>query len=355
MSLSRYCEKEAQKQYPWLGADIRCETLVIGGGILGCAICREESVKGKDTVLLSAVPIGYQSEDTCPFTEQGGMMLSALSKKIGTAEAVLVLKNVMRAKEKLVSFCKEKNIAYSERDVIIGSNSTRDLDKLYDEYRVRLHNGFDVEFMTAEELREQYSFPMKAAVRIKSGIAAADPCVICRELLEGISARIFEQTEAVSIEKKNGYWEVSTATRHTVRAQEVYIADPEKVKTECGAKRRAYISASGPCSDFSGYLSKAQVRLLDRNILICTDSEDRITACAQESGAVPKFASERRFLRLESECAELLNAARPIFDQSRAVKEYSAEENGLFIKEESVGLYVAFCGRDELTAAFLYG
>lgn len=356
--LSPFCEKEPPRQYPWLSFEEHCSVLVIGGSLCACSVAAALARQGKDVVLLSPEPIGNESGNVLPFSRQSGILLSRLSRSLGIGEAVCALKSTMRAVERAASFAEENGISFARRSLLLAAKETHELQKLDEEYRLRLHNGFPVKLSFANELREQYSFPMKAALEIPESVLCADPVVLAQHFAAhaaSAGARIYEQSAVLALSYQSGKWEAETATGRTVHAQKVLLTAPYATPLLNLPKRRIYAAASAPCPDFSGYQSKAAVCFFDSPVSFATAADDCVIAYSEESAAVPKALQERRFLRMEESCSESLCGTRPPFPERRTVYPYCKPQNGLpslqKIEGEN-GLFALLCGADEITAAF---
>ena len=349
-------EKEPQKQYPWLARRERTDVLIIGGGLCACMIAAHLAQCQTDTVLLSAQPVGNDSKNTLPFTAQGFLLLHTLCRRAETGEAVRLLKEAAASSEKALAFAKEYGIPYALRNLLLAAGDTRELNTLDEEYRLRLHNGLKAELLFPDALREQYSFPMKAALSVADAVFCADPVLLAQKtaaLAEGSDVRIYEQTAVISLTRKNGRWIAQTDTGRSVTARRVLLTPPYSLALSDQPKRRIFASASVPCPDFSGYQSKASVRFFGKDAAFAVDADDRVIVYSEESGAVPKMFEQRRYERMEEMCANSLCGTRPVFPSRRAVCIHEKSESGLpRITQNEDGILLLHHGADELTAAF---
>lgn len=354
--LSLSCEKEPQKQYPWLGGRERTDVLVIGGGVCACMAAYLLARRQKDTVLLSAQPIGNDSGNALPFSAQGFLLLHTLCRKTDIGEAVHLLKETDAAAKRAAEFAKEHSIPYANRDILLAASDPHDLNALEDEYRLRLHNGLPVEMLVSDTLREQYSFPMKAALLIPDGTFCADPVLLAQTaaaFAEKSGARIYEQSAVISLTRKSGRWIAETDTGRSVTAQHILLTPPYSLALSDYPRRRIFASASVPCPDFSGYQSKASVRFFGKDAAFAVDIDDRVIVYSEESAAVVKVFEQRRYEKAEEMCAKALCGTRPVFPSRRAVYTYEKNESGLpHIEQNADGIFLLHHGADELTAAF---
>ena len=366
-SLSPMCEKEPPVQYPWLSASCHCEAAVIGGSVTGCAIAAQVARGGMDTVLLSAEPVGNESAGAVPAMLQTGFLtLATLARKTNMETAIAAFRDFSLAADQLEKEAEKNSVPFARRDVLICSDDDKDIRLIEEEYRLRHHNGLSGVLLSADALREQYSFSAQRALLVPDGCIAADPVRVSQHYAaQAVSygARVFEQTEVLEVCRSKGLYQIKTATGREVIAKYLILTQPFSIDgiNELRIKRRVYASASAPCSDFSGYESKAALFFLDHPISICTTEDDRVVAFGTESALTSRTPRRtRRFEQLEDRCCELLCGTRPVFPDRRASRLYEATRDGLPIigsvseRGEKNDLFVAIpSSPDEMTTALL--
>lgn len=366
-SLSPLCEKEPPVQYTWLSSEIRCEAAVIGGNMTGCVTAAELARSGIDTVLLSAQPVGNESAGVIPAMLQTGLLtMGALSKKTDMETAVAAFRDFALAADQMEREAAENGIPFARRDVLLCSDDEKDMPMLEEEYRLRRHNGLPAVLLSADTLREQYSFSAKHALLIANGAVAVDPVRMSQHYAaKAVSggARVFEQTDVLEVCRDKGLYRIKTATGREVFAKYLVLAQPFSIDgiNELRVRRRVYASASAPCSDFSGYESKAALFFCDRSLSVFTAEDERIVAFGTESALTSRTPRRtRRFEQFEERCGELLCGTRPVFPDRRASQLYQATRDGLPMIgavseaiEDSNMLAAIPSSPDEMTAALL--
>lgn len=363
-SLSPLSEKEPPVQYPWLAQNECCETAVIGGTVTGCAAAAALSKNTADTVLLCAEPVGNESAAALPaMLQTGALLLSTLIKKTDMETAVAAFRDFRLAADEAEKAAVEHSLPFAGRDVLLCSADEKDASLLEEEYRLRRHNGMDAVLFGADELREQYAFPAKTGVLIPNGSLSIDPIRLSRYLAAQAAehgARVYEQTDVLSIEQNGNGYEIETATGRHIRAKQVVLARQTGFEEVSGIKgrKRVFASSSAPCSDFSGYESRAAVFFTDRSLALCTAEDDRVTAFSSGYSLFPHAPQHSyRFERLEDRCRSLLCGTRPVFPERRASMRYYATRTGLPVIGEAPdisGLFlICNASPDEMTTALL--
>ena len=335
-SLSPLCEKEPPAQYPWLSSSCHCEAVVVGGTITGCAIAASLSKNGIDTVLLSAQPIGNESACAIPATFLSGFLrLGILSKKTNMETAIAAFRDFALAADQLEKEASENGIPFARRDILICSDDDKDDRIIEEEYRLRKHNGLKTVLLDSDILREKSSFSAQRAVFLPNGSTAVDPVRMSQHYAacaKQNGARIYEQTEIQDIHQEKGRYRIETSTGRYISAKFLILTQPFLVDLENDSRirRRFYASASTPCSDFSGYGSKASVFSLNHPFHFCTSEDDRVIAFCTENALFSKSPRQtHRFELLESRCHEMLCGTRPVFPDRRASQLYHATKDGL--------------------------
>lgn len=89
--------------------------------------------------------------------------------------AVAAFRDFALAADQMEKEAAENGISFTRRDVLFCSDDEKDMTMLEEEYRLRRHNGLPAVFLSADALREQYSFSAKRALLIADGAVAVDP------------------------------------------------------------------------------------------------------------------------------------------------------------------------------------
>lgn len=196
--------KNKLKQYSYLNKQLKCDILVVGGGIDGaitlyylakmgfnCALI-EKSRIGLNCTSVATALLEYQLDDTA----------KTLKSNMTKDEILACYKLNQTGLELLKQFVAESGnfCDYFERDTLLYGLEKKDILPIKEEYEFRKSNGFDVEFLN--EKNNPFSFNLKAGLLSKKGGAEANPYLLTKQLIlsaEKLGAKIFENTEAKSV------------------------------------------------------------------------------------------------------------------------------------------------------------
>ena len=260
----------APYQYPWLSDNASCQVAVVGGGIAGAFAAYRFAKAGVDTLLVSRSPIGYGeiagSMGLMEYDHDEGLL--SLSKRIGKDRAVQAVSLCREGLEKVEEICRElpKDVHFVRRDALLCTGDKQALDGFYDEYRMRRHNGFEVELLTKEKAGELFSFPIEAGILSKNLGGEVDPYQLCCALIhraKELGARVFENTEILSISPNRGKMVLQSDYRRKITAQRVILAtgvEQDSYLNVLSSRRTAFCVATVPAASFAGYQSRCLIR-----------------------------------------------------------------------------------------------
>lgn len=284
-------------RYPWLDNNESCDICVIGGGAVGTAIAYALSENGIDTVLVSASPIGYGDTSKAPASVRydGLGTLKKLNKKIGTENAVYIYRKAKELMEKLKEFndvC-EHSFDFSYRDSVLFTDSKSELDGLNQEYLMRKHNGFDVEFITRETARNVFSFDIEGAIISKNSAAELDPYLLTHSFAAQAvknGARVYENSKIVSIKSGSSSTLLHASTRRSVTAKTIVLAigyeNDDYIESLCGVKTSGAI-VSSPIDYFTGWPGKCIISSYENSeVTVSSTPDDRMFIYGSLPGVV---------------------------------------------------------------------
>ncbi len=146
--------------YPSLKENIETDILVIGAGITGSLTAHQCIKDGYKTVIVDKREIanGSTSASTCMLQYEIDIPLYELSKKIGKAGAVASYKACSDSIDKLDDLVKQINsdCGFKKKQSLYSATSKKDLKWMKSEFEIRKENGFDVSWLSGEEIKEKF-------------------------------------------------------------------------------------------------------------------------------------------------------------------------------------------------------
>ncbi|HBX44672.1 NAD(P)/FAD-dependent oxidoreductase [Limibacterium fermenti] len=152
--------------YPSLKNNQRCDIAVIGSGITGALISHALYRSGFDTILLDKrdVANGSSSATTSMLQYEIDTPLTQLAEMIGEEAAVTCYREGIRSIKHLEAIIKEESIdcGFEKKESLQLAHSQKAVEDLSKEFEFRKKQGFDVHWLSPEDLKERYkmdSFP----------------------------------------------------------------------------------------------------------------------------------------------------------------------------------------------------
>jgi len=191
--------------YPQVQQAVRCDVLVVGGGISGALIADELSRHGHDVAVVEQRDIGWGSTaaSTALLQYEIDTPLQQLARRYGEEQAVLAYQacaDAIPALQKVAArlrgtdFGKHRSLYYASR--------RRDMAALMDEFELRRRHGLAVHWLDAGRIQEQYGFSAPGAI-LSDLAASVDPYRMTYRLLAALQRRggqVFDRTCIASLE-----------------------------------------------------------------------------------------------------------------------------------------------------------
>lgn len=369
-------------QYPWLDEDIHCEVAVVGGGVSAAMCAYRFAEAGIDTVLLSADPIGYggTAVSTGMMSVDGEDSLVRLVEEIGADRAMMAATLLRAAIDNIGALCASFNddCGYRRMDVLRYTQDQDTAAMLRREYSLRLHNGMDVELLSADSASRQFTFPMEAGVYAKDAGAQVDPYRLAHALAAAArkaGARIYENTAVSTIlEHEDNSRDLHCSTRRVIHAGYVIVAAGLETDRHCGGLdrlRTTYMVATDPIAEFSGWRGPCIIRRDgDARLYLTVTPDDRIliggmdSALMDERGRLAGVLSmgssaRKRQEALSETLREMFPAIRDITPHYVFAAKDGCTEDGLPVigrlPEKSGTAYALCCGDNGLLYAEIAG
>ncbi|MFP9099163.1 NAD(P)/FAD-dependent oxidoreductase [Flavobacterium sp. RHBU_24] len=214
--------------FPKLEHDLETDVIILGGGISG-ALARYYLVEaGVKCVTLDArtIGLGSTSASTSLLQYEIDVPLYELTRMIGREKAERAYKLCARAIDELAKITKKVGIKYFEqKKSLYYAAYKKDVAWLTEEFEARKAAGFDVEWLSADEVQEEYGFTSFGAIR--SACAAQTNaymlahCLLQYKYTEG---DIFDRSPVTDIKHHKDGVTLKTENGYTVKAKKIIYA-----------------------------------------------------------------------------------------------------------------------------------
>lgn len=215
------------KSYPSLDKNIDTDILVIGGGITGALISYQLLKEGFKVVLIDRRDIcnGSTAASTSMLQYEIDVPLHELIKISGSSSAISSYKNCEQAINTIHNLVKEiqSDCHFEFKKSIYFCNTEKDVAFLKKEFDCRKENGFEVSWLSKQDLKKM-GLEAYAAIQSNSG-AIMDAFKFANDLLkhstENHGLKIFDRTEAKSIRHLKSGININTNTVFRIHAKHV--------------------------------------------------------------------------------------------------------------------------------------
>lgn len=186
--------------YPSLKEDITCDIAVIGAGITGALISHSLNKAGFNTVVIDKrdVANGSTSATTSLLRYEIDTMLVDLVKIIGEEGAIACYRAGVHSLNTLEKLIKKEKLdgGYERKQSLQVAHDRSGIPKLLKEFLFRKKHGFNVTWLSSQEIYERYKMDSLPGILSKEG-ASIDAYLLAHELLlknshEGL--RIFDHS-----------------------------------------------------------------------------------------------------------------------------------------------------------------
>ncbi len=280
--------------YPWLTEDIESDVAIVGGGVTGalCALRLQE--EGLDTILLSAGPVGFSgtaaSSGTAHYEIPGGM--ARLAEKIGIERAVrafFLCREGIEMIDNLVHNL-DSECGCRRSDSLIFTTQEGETEKLRQEYLLRKHNCFPVEYLPGDKAGELFSFEMDAAIVSRRMSVSVDPyrfthAVLARAAAAGV--RVYENTAVEEISCGEDLQMLRTGAGKQVSCRNTVLAmgaGARRLLPAAGTVKHFFSAATEPADVFSGWPGKCVIQNFAGTLSFSVTPDNRIVAQGLGSG-----------------------------------------------------------------------
>ncbi|MDW9382990.1 FAD-binding oxidoreductase [Chryseobacterium sp. JV558] len=214
--------------YPSLKSNEKCDVLIVGAGITGSLIAHQMIEDGYDTILIDKREIcnGSTSATTSMLQYEIDVPLYELIEKIGKKGAVLsytACSDSIDTLEKLSKMIKS-NAGFKRKKSLYFASKKKDTAWLKKEYQARKENGFEVQWLEAEQVLGKFEFENTYGGILSKQGASIDAFQFAHELFmhnvkKGL--KIFDKTEMVKVEEHKGFNLVTVNSGYQIKAKKI--------------------------------------------------------------------------------------------------------------------------------------
>ena len=217
------------KAFPPLTRDLRCDVLIVGGGITGALIAQSLADDGQAVALIEQRDIGWGSTaaSTALLQYEIDTHMTELAKRYGEDQAVLAYRACADAIPRLQQLAAMvREVDFAAMHSLYFASSLFHVGRLAAEYEMRRRHGFAVRLLKRGEIREQFGF--SSAMAIASELAGRiDPYRFTYRLLMRLHKRgvsIFDRTRLASFETGSRGVVARSADGMTIKAGHLVLA-----------------------------------------------------------------------------------------------------------------------------------
>ncbi|WP_230986953.1 NAD(P)/FAD-dependent oxidoreductase [Cohnella fermenti] len=322
--------RPAAPSYPSLKEAVRCDALVIGGGMTGVACGYTLARSGIDTVLIEQgdVAAGSTSANTGLLQYANDIMLSELAVQIGEAEAVEFYRACKDAVEQIVQVAAglPREVGLKRRSSFYYASSEADLPSLQKEFELLDRHGFGVEWWDPGRIEGAFPFRKSGAI-VTHGDAELNPYRFVQALAEaGVQAglRLFERTPALSVEGRKGSFVVRTNDAE-IHAEHIVYAVGYSPEVAGGSwikanLNRSYALVTKPLPSLQQWHQRFMLWETARPYLYLRTTEDNriVMGGLDENVRVPVLSQTE----VERRSRRLLSELHLLFPDLKAEREY---------------------------------
>lgn len=214
--------------YPSLKSNEECDVLIIGGGITGSLIAHQMISDGYKTILIDKREIcnGSTSATTSMLQYEIDVPLYELIDKIGEKGAVESYKACSDAIDTLEMLSKliRSDAGFKRKKSLYFAAKKKDVKWLKEECKARKNAGFNVKWLEADQIIEQFGFENTYGGILSKQGASIDAFKFAHELFEHNTKKglnIFDKTEMKKVEYHKGFNRVTVDSGFQIKAKKI--------------------------------------------------------------------------------------------------------------------------------------
>lgn len=299
---------------PRLDADLRCDVLVIGGGITGALIADALIGRGHDVVVVEQRDIAWGSTaaSTALLQYEIDTHLVDLARRYGEADAGLAYRACGEAIDLLAELARGvRDVDFERTDSLYYASRRRDVPALQDECVARRRHGFEVDYLDGAAVKQRYGFDAPAAL-LSTQAAQVDPYRFASRLLARCRRRggqVYDRTRIVDLQPRSRDVLATTDAGTRIRAGHVVVAagyaSQHWLPKRVARNRSSYAFVTDPLdSDLPEMLARTLVWETARPYLYLRTTADRRLLIGGEDDDVDIPA--RRDRRVDAKARRLM-------------------------------------------------
>ncbi|MEF9477403.1 FAD-dependent oxidoreductase [Chryseobacterium sp. 1B4] len=214
--------------YPSLKSDESYDVLIVGGGITGSLIAHQMIEDGYDTILIDKREIcnGSTSATTSMLQYEIDVPLYELIEQIGKKGAVLSYKACSDAIEIIEKLAKliRSDAGFKRKKSLYYASKKKDVAWLKKEFEARKNAGFEVKWLSEDQILEQFGFENTYGGILSKQGASIDAFQFAHELFQHNvkkGLKIFDKTEMVEVEEHKGFNLVTVDSGYQIKAKKI--------------------------------------------------------------------------------------------------------------------------------------
>ena len=213
--------------YPKLQENTACDIVVLGAGITGALISHALHNAGYNVVVIDKrdVANGSSAATTSMLQYEIDVPMNDLADMIGIPGAVECYRAGIESIDKLHKIVKEENIdcGFDMKESLQVAHSKKAVKALRKEFEMREQHGFDVMWLTSQEIDERYKMKSHPGILSTKG-ASIDAFQFAHGLFYNNhkrGMRIFDHTIVDDIKYEEGGVQLKTDDGYTVDAKKI--------------------------------------------------------------------------------------------------------------------------------------
>jgi len=307
--------------FPQLREDVRCDVVVVGGGITGALVAGEFARHGHEVVVVEQRDIGWGSTaaSTALLQYEIDTHMVDLAKRYGEGAAVLAYRACAEAIPALGELAREvRDVDFARAHSLYFASRRKHRKDLRGEFELRRKHGFDVEWLEQGALRQVYGIDRPAAILSRTG-AFIDAYRMAWRTLARLARR------GVGVHDRTTVGEITTTRRGvTLRTEDGVViraghailaagyANQRWLRRRVAANRSSYAFITDPIDpEVLGPLRRTMVWESARPYLYMRSTGDGRLLVGGEDDAIDIPA--RRDARVEKKARKLEKQVRELF------------------------------------------
>ena len=241
--------------FPPLRQDLRCDVLVVGGGITGALVADEFARHGHEVAVVEQRDIGWGSSaaSTGLLQYEIDTHMVDLAKQYGEDDAVLAYRACAEAIPALQALARGLNdVGFGRNHSLYIASRRRDRRALRDEFELRAKHGFDVEWLEPTQTQARYGIAPPAAILSRLA-GSIDPYRMTYRLLGRLyrnGVAIHDRTRIGEIAAGSRNVVARTTSGHAIRAGHAVLAagyaNEQWLSKRVAANRSSYAFVTDP-------------------------------------------------------------------------------------------------------------